>query len=45
MKKTQEDFQPVSEKFNVLGKKLNNLCRSLRAKLQPPAPGPQPPYL
>jgi four helix bundle protein len=28
-----EDFQPASEKIDLLGKKLNNLCKSLRAKL------------
>jgi four helix bundle protein len=33
-----EDFQPVSERLDLLGKKLNNLNKSLRAKLQPPAP-------
>jgi four helix bundle protein len=33
----QEDFQPLSEKINVLGRKQNNLCKSLRAMLSPPA--------
>lgn len=28
-----EDFQRVSEKIELLGKKLNNLSKSLRAKL------------
>lgn len=34
-----EAFQPLSEKLNLLGKKLTNLQRSLRSRLQSPAPG------
>lgn len=29
----QEDFQPVSEKLDVLGRKQNNWRKSLRARL------------
>ncbi len=29
----QEDFQPVADKLDLLGKKLSNLSKSLKAKL------------
>lgn len=35
---SEENFQSLSEKLNLLGKKLNNLSKSLRARLQSPAP-------